>query len=246
MSARRGRMGWKPTFLQLETRDVPTVISPLAFGGAGLKAQQANAVADEKASGLATQAASPVGTTTPNLPLGLNFNPNPQINPATLTPLGKKAANFSGSVSGPIAISHSYFTDTARQVVYIGNYRGSPSQVLHGTLLMRVLIPTNPDDQIFGVAIIRDLNNATTGNNLVLDLTATATDSQGRPTQFTWLVDSSSSGGYTGAPGQGTLTITYLPGHSKSSAGNAISVFKGLVLTDATNVDTNFDVPHFA
>jgi hypothetical protein len=246
MSTRRDRMAWKPNVIQLETRDVPTVISPLAFHGAGLKAQKANEVANAKFAGLATPTSSPAASTISNLPLGLNFNPNPQIDPATLTPLGKRAANFSGSVAGPIAIAHSFFTDTARQVVFIGNYRGSPSQVLHGTLLMRVLIPSNPDGQIFGVAIIRDLNNATTGNNLVLDLTATATDSQGRPTQFTWLVDSSSGGGYMGAPGQGTLTIAYLPGHSKSSAGNAISVFKGMVLTDPANVDTNFDVPHFA
>jgi hypothetical protein len=239
-------MAWKPNFLHLETRDVPTVISPLAFHSAGLKVQKSNALAESKISGLAMPSASQGGTTTSSLPIGLNFTPNPQIDPATLTPLGKKAASLSGLVSGPYALARSYFTDTSKQIVLIGNYRGTTNQILHGTLLMRILIPSAPGGQIFGVANIRDQNNATTGNHLVLDLTATATDSQGRPTQLTWLVDSSSGGGYTGAPGQGTLTITYLTGHSKSSAGNAISVFKGMVLTDPTNFNVNYDVPHFA
>ena len=38
---RRTRRSWKPEVARLETRDLPTVVSPLAFGGAGLKAQQA-------------------------------------------------------------------------------------------------------------------------------------------------------------------------------------------------------------
>jgi hypothetical protein len=230
------RTSWRPEVLGLESRAVPTVVSPLAFGGAGLKAQRADAA------GLAM--VSPLATSSTNN--GLNFNPNPTIDPTTLSPLGLSASRFAARVSGPFALARSYYSDVAKQIVYIGNLAGTPGQMLHGTMIMRVVIPVDSTSPILGVAVLRDLSNATTGNQLVLDLTARATDAQGRPTQFTWNVDGTSAGSYTNAPGQGTLTVTYNSnGHSKSSAGGYTAIFKGAVLPDPTLLNTLYDIPKF-
>ena len=48
---RRSRHTLRPEVARLETRDVPTVVSPLAFGGAGLAAERANAAANAKLAG---------------------------------------------------------------------------------------------------------------------------------------------------------------------------------------------------
>jgi hypothetical protein len=236
MSFRRGRRGWKPELLQLERREVPTVISPLAFHGAGLAAQKSNAAAQAKVTAAAVS--SPTN--------GLSFTPNPTIDPSTLSSLGKSASYFTAYVNGPYALARSYFSNVSKQMIFIGNLRGTPGQILHGTMIMRIVIPSTPGAPIYGVANLRDLSDASTGIQLVLDLTATATDAQGRPTQFTWNVDSTSSGSYTNAPGQGTLSIAYqLHGHSRFAAGGAISVFKGAVLPDPSRLSTLYDTPRF-
>ena len=234
---RRPHAVFRPEILGLESRAVPTVVSPLAFGGAGLRALQAQSAALAKVSPSAAQG----GTTD-----GLNFNPNPAIDPSTLSPLGLSASRFAAKASGPFALARSFYADVAKQIIYIGNLAGSPGQILHGNMIMRVVIPADPSGAILGVAILRDLSNATTGNQLVLDLTATATDGQGRPTQFTWNVDGSSAGTYSSAPGQGTLAITYgSNGHSRSSAGGYTAIFKGSVLPDPTQLNTLYDIPKF-
>ncbi len=98
---------------------------------------------------------------------------------------------------------------------------------------MRVAIPTDPSAPIQGIAVLRDLPNSATGNPLILDLTATATDAQGRPTPFPWGVDAASAGSDAGAPDDNTLPVLHgAKSHSKSSAGGPAAVFTGSILPD--------------
>lgn len=234
---RRARFAFTPGLLGLEGRAVPTVVSPLAFGGAGALAHRADSAALAKVSA----AASPGGT-----PDGLNFSPNPEIDPTTLSNLGKIASRFTVAASGPYALAGSYYASVAKQMVFLSKFDGTTGQMRHGTMIMRVVIPADPSGTIFGLAVLRDLSSSTTGNQLVLDLTATAVDAQGRPTHFTWDVDATSAGSYTGAPGNGTLDILYKAhGKSKSSAGGYSAVFRGSVLPDPTLLNTLYDIPKF-
>lgn len=257
---RRPRFAFKPAILGLETRDVPTVISPLAFHGAGLRAQRIDALANAKLDRLATPfgmsgGQAGVGNSGPvagvsasagGLPGNLSFSPNPEINPAMLTRMGRSAAYFTAKVTGPYALSRSFYSDVAKQIVYIGNIGGTPGQILHGTTLMNVVVPSTPGAATYGIAVIRDLSNGSTGLQLVLDLTETAHDGLGRPTQFTWNVDSTSGGTYANAPGQGMLSIAYhANGHSRDSAGGYTAIFRGAVLPDPTRLNTAYDVPQF-
>lgn len=230
---RRPRFGFRPEVDGLEARDVPTVVSTLSIGVEALRAVQARAAA--------TAGAAPAGS-----PNGLNFSPNPPIDPATLSALGRSASRFAAKASGPYALARSYYADVAKQMVFLSKFSGMPGQILHGTMIMRVVIPADPAGTILGIAVLRDLSSATTGNQLVLDLTATATDGLGRPTHFTWLVDSTSGGSYVGAPGDGTLDIAYTThGSSRSSAGGYTAIFKGSVLPDPTLLNTLYDIPKF-
>jgi hypothetical protein len=172
MLSPRSRAALKPEVIGLESRDVPTVVSPLAFGGAGLRAKQGQAAA--------MAPVSPAATTDE-----LNFNSNPEIDPSKLSKLGLAASRFAVLAGGPYSLAGSYFSDVSKQIIYLSKFPGTTGQMRHGTMIMRVAIPADPTAPIHGVAVLRVLSNSTTGNQLVLELTATAVDAQGRPTQFT-------------------------------------------------------------
>jgi hypothetical protein len=252
---RRPRVALKPQVVDLESRAVPTVVSPLAFGRQGAYATQVAAGANARLGAVAM----PAGSTSPGassgadagLPSGIPFSPNPTIAPSEttpdgtpLTPIGAVRARFVATGSGPFALGRSSFPNVAHDITYIGKF-GS-NQLLRGTYVMRIVVPTDPTAQTFGVLQLRDLSNATTGTVIVLDQTITAFDQAGRPTASTWVIDSSSGGAYATAIGQGTMTITYTRnGHSRNSAGGAILSIRGQVLPTGNGSNVNFDIPKF-
>ncbi len=250
--ARRSRRSWKPEVARLESRDVPTVVSPLAFNAAGLRAQQAQASAlDTVMSNTVIPAA------------GSSNGPSNQasssafLDPTTLTPRGRAAALFKTQGSGPYAVSPPLYNSQTKAVTYLGTLHST--QFLHGTLLMRIEL--NKDGTADGFAAVRNRNVAATGSILVLDIGGFAQnaagtgqsipstfDSLGRPVTLGFNVDTNASGGvYAGAYGQGTLTITYNGNHgkSKNSAGSATVFFNGLVLPNNVADITQYDIPKF-
>jgi hypothetical protein len=230
------RVTFRPGIVALESRAVPTVVSPFAFGGAGLKVQQATSEAAALVSPAATGANN-----------GLTFNPNPTIDPTKLSKLGLATARFAVSVSGPYSLARSYYADVDKQIIYLGQFSGTTGQMRHGQMVMRVVIPADSSTPIQGIAVLRDRSVTSSGIQLVLDLTATATDSQGRPTAFTWQVDATSAGSYTNAPGNGTLSLFYKAnGNSKFSVGGYSAVFSGMILPDPTLLNTVYDIPKIA
>lgn len=249
---RRTRRSWKPEVARLESRDVPTVVSPLAFGGAGLRSILAQRAAQRS---LMTGAASatPADSTiqgfngnSGNFQIGGNPNPTP-IDPTLLSPAGLRRANFRAATSGSYAVSPPSFVGELRTVYYTG--RITANQFLHGTLDMRVDTPdlsTNPTGQVVGIASLRNRNVAATGNVLQLDVSAdpSTLDQFGRPTTMNWVVDDNGSGGtYAGAAGSGTLVIAYTKaGHAKGGAGIASITFTGLVLANGTANVTDFSL----
>jgi hypothetical protein len=256
MSARRDRMAWKPNFLQLETRDVPTVISPLAFGGAGLKAQQAqnNAAAAVNTVLTGQQSINNVLASV-NVANVFQAGGTPSPAPITqtqlatlLTPAGKSRARFVAHGSGPFAVGHTSYTAFTKTVTYIGPI--ATNQFMQGTLNMQLNIPKNFNPsagELDGFAALRSRTVGATGTVLVLDLSITAEDSLGRPTIVDWVVDDNGSGGsFGGASGVGTLTISYNNhSNSKDAAGGAKEFWSGFVMQNGVNNITDYDVAKF-
>lgn len=246
---RRTRQSWKPEVVGLESRAVLTVVSPLAIGGAGLKAMRASQAALDRVSSQAVQAPAngAVGFdgNAGNFQYGGNPNPTP-IDPTLLSPAGIRRATFlAGIPKSPYAVSPSSFVGASRTVYFAGGLVSN--QFLHGTLDMRIETPdlaTNPTGMVVGIASLRNRNVAATGTVLQVDLFADGStlDSYGRPTKLSWTVDDNGSGGtYAGAAGSGTVTIAYTrAGHAQKGAGVASVSFSGLVLANGTADITNF------
>jgi hypothetical protein len=147
--------------------------------------------------------------------------------------VAKFAGNF---ITGPGRL-----TDQASQSFISGG--GTSSAFLHGDLQMAVYVPRDPSSNTTGLAALIVKNVSNTGNLLVLDLQGDtqSLDGAGRPTRFTWTVDGSSGGTFSGADGQGTVEIRYRPGGQlpkrASSAGNAAVIFRGFLNTNGvTNI----------
>jgi len=90
------------------------------------------------------------------------------------------------------------------------NGAGTSNLFLHGQVQVGIASPVDPAMGLAGTASLFDKNYAQTGNILILDLEGDpGTSGDGRPRQLTWTVSDNSSGSFTGASGQGTLTISY-------------------------------------
>lgn len=156
------------------------------------------------------------------------------------TPREAARERFFASFIGRAETGPPRFTDQAYQVFFVGPM--TSSTFLRGNLVMRVYVPKDPTQPITGQAamIVRNVSN--TGNELVLDLQGDAQASGlAKPTQLTWTVNGSSGGLYSGATGQGTVTIRYR--HFGNAVGPrvipgaATVIFHGtLVVNGVTNV----------
>ncbi len=248
---RRTRRTWNPEVVGLETRAVLTVVSPLAFGGAGLQAQLAQQAALAALSQtVPSTSITPFNGNTGNFQDGGNPNPTP-IDPNLLSPSGVRRATFLANVGkSPYAVSPSSFASQSRAVFFAGQIHSN--QFLHGTLVMRIDTPDlsiDPTGKVVGIASLRDRSVAATGTVLQLDLFAdpSTLDQFGRPTTLNWSVDDNGSGGtYGGAAGSGTATISYTKaGHAKGAAGVANINFAGLVLANGTADITSLTLGHF-
>jgi hypothetical protein len=144
----------------------------------------------------------------------------------------KFVAKFSGSfITGPPR-----FTDQASQTFIQGG--GTSSAFLHADLQMGVYTPVDPNHETTGIAALIPKNVSNSGNILVFDLQGdtTSLDRMGRPTRFTWTVDSSSGGTFSGSTGEGTVEIRYWRGGKLPprawSAGGAGVIFRGRIETN--------------
>ena len=209
-----------PNVCGLESRDMLTVISPLAFGGMGLARS------------------THIHISTVSGGMGVGGSPG-----RVLTSRGAAGAAFRARFNGPVGVGAGQYMDQSRQFLYTAS--GNTNQFLVGRLVMRLYIPTDPNAPITGIGSIRDRNIGTTGTQLVLDIKGgpASADRLGRPVHLDWTVNPNSSGFYVGATGQGTMTIIYSPthrrvgSHSAHEAGSASIVMAGTVLNSGNTVD---------
>ena len=198
----------------LDGRDLPTAPTLLA-----------GPVSSVSLNLIAAHAGPQVATTIPHVP----------------TPHELARQKFVAKFSGPFVTGPGRFLDQASQTFITGG--GISSAFLHGNLQMAVYTPVDPKGQTTGIAALIVKNVSNTGNLLVLDLQGDtqSLDRGGRPTRFTWTVDGSSGGTFSGATGQGTVEIRYQPGGKlpdrAQSAGTAGVIFRGLLDTNGvTNI----------
>jgi hypothetical protein len=120
---------------------------------------------------------------------------------------------FTARFQGGYVVGPPRAADQVSQTYMFGG--GNSSAFLHGDLQFAYFTPIDPTQPVFGQAVMIVKNVANTGNELILDFTAVpgAVDRKGRPTQFTWTVDSASGGVFSQGAGSGTMRLIYSPGH---------------------------------
>lgn len=208
----------RPGVERLEFRDVPYAPS-LLTGSASL----ANLLASTSRS---------AETATP--PAAATETPQP-----TARELARQA--FSAKFSGMYVAGPGRYTDQKAQFFISGG--GMSTSFLKGDVQIGLFTPVDPSRPTTGIAALIDKNASNSGNILVLDLRGdtSSLDAAGRPTHFTWTVDGSSGGSFSGATGSGTLDIRYWTGGKRMAnaprSGKAGVMFKGLVDTNGvTNI----------
>ncbi len=240
--ARRASRDLKPAVSRLEAREVLSRVGLSAHGVASLASHRAAPLVVAAPSGQVTPAAQPAGTPAPT---PQELAREQYLARVTRIQVGQGAPRF---------------TDQKAQFLYAGS--GVSNQAIAIRLVMRLYIPTDPAQPITGIASLRSRDVATTGTNLILDLTGSSADvdARGRPTRLTWTVDGNAGGSYAGAtevnpdgtPGTGTLDLIYAPNPNHAphgtgiNAGSATALFKGLIRTNngVTQV-TAFELGHF-
>src|SRR5262249_25710205 len=117
---------------------------------------------------------------------------------------------------------------------------GNSSMFLHGDLQMAFFTYNDATRPATGLAALIVKNVGNTGNELDLDLIGdpSSVDRHGRVTRFTWTVEGG-GGTFSGATGQGTLRMIYMPGGKFTKrafgGGTAGAIFKGSVYTTGVN-----------
>jgi hypothetical protein len=232
--ARRAMRKLTPAVFRLESREVLSRVAPV---GHSLGSPRPAAIVAP------ASAAHPLATTAP-VPTPQELARERYVAVATRIQVGE---------AGP------RFTDQKAQFLYAGS--GGSNRNVALRLVMRLYTPLDPTAPVTGLASVRNRDVATTGTNLILDLTGSTAnlDAFGRPTHLTWTVDGSSGGSYAGAvavnpdgtPGVGTLDITYSgnPNHAPHggvNAGSANAILRGFIQTNngVTQV-TSFEIGHF-
>lgn len=155
------------------------------------------------------------------------------------TPHELRREAFSARYQGTYTIGPGRFTDQAEQIFFVG--AGNSSAFRHANMQMDFFIPVNPSGTITGQVSMFVKNYSNTGNLLILDLQGNMQSLfHGVPTQFTWTVNGSSAGTFSGSTGQGTGQILYTPGgrlpDRATGAGHFGVVFTGMI--DTTGVSS--------
>jgi hypothetical protein len=112
---------------------------------------------------------------------------------------------------------------------------GGSNQALRLQSQMQFFTYSSPSLPPNGQINLSTKNVGNTGNMLLLDLTADSTsDSHGLPTHYTWTVNGSSGGVWTGATGSGTLDVRFSTTSAGGShiKGKATIVIQGRVVTN--------------
>ena len=112
---------------------------------------------------------------------------------------------------------------------------GSSNQALHLQSQMQFFTYTDPTLPPNGLINVSPRNTATTGSQLILDLTGDpASLTHGLPAHFTWTVDASSAGVWQSATGQGTLDVVYnAKGQTRGFlSGRAIVTVQGQIVSN--------------
>ena len=237
--SRRSQRGFKPSLLALESREVPTVISPVAFHGhaspinpsavSGSQRNSAIAAAAEAEAFFASHGGDPTNTS---------------ATIAMLTPQAISRAVFVQGFAGSFGVGAPKFINQLRQYLLIGN--GGGNQMLHTQPdIMRIDTPATPGGLVTGAAQINDKSVASSGNELTLSLQATpdSLDKFGRPTQLIWQV-TNGGGSYVNAVGEGTVDIHYSPrgGRGSVAVGSHTSIFRGLVVSTGVSSIIAYDL----
>ena len=236
----RSKRGLKPSVLGLEPREVPTVISPLAFHGQGAPIAHAAVSGPQQNSAIAAAAEASA--------YFASHGGDPTATSATLallTPQGAARSVFVQGFAGSYGVGAPLFVTQSKQFLLIGD--GGGNEMLHTRPdIMRIYTPATPDGPVTGAVQINDKSVASSGNLITLSLQSTAAglDRFGRPTHLIWQV-TGGGGSYTGAIGQGTVDIVYHPGRGgrgKSAVGSHSTLFKGLVIQTGVSSIIAFDL----
>lgn len=155
---------------------------------------------------------------------------------------------FTARFQGPLVVGRPRGEGYLSQTYLYGG--GNSSAFLHGDIQMAYFTPTDPAQPIAGQAVMVVKNVSNTGDELVVDLVAVpgAVDRHGRPTQFTWTMNPSSGGSFSGGDGSGTVQLIYTPGKFPGqqnvrraiSGGHVGVIFRGTIgVTNLTNTLRN-------
>jgi hypothetical protein len=149
-------------------------------------------------------------------------------------------AKFTGSyTSGP-----GRFTNQSESISFVA-YGGSTSS-FHMNIQGIIYIPADPNDNsVVGTATLYPRNVLTSGSQASVTLSGGRQPSvAGLPTQYTWTINNSNSGGIFLAPNNspgaggayGTATVQFIPQRSAHgfSSGKVNIVFRGLIYTTGT------------
>lgn len=146
---------------------------------------------------------------------------------------------FSARFKGDFTTGPGRFTDQSSQTYIFGG--GNSNMFLHADLQLGYYTYKDPSQPATGLASLIVKNVGNTGNQLNLDLVGdpSSIDRRGRYTRFSWTVDAGSGGTYSGATGQGTLRLIYMPGGKFAKraygGGTAGAIFTGSVYTNGVS-----------
>ncbi|ODU01459.1 MAG: hypothetical protein ABS79_01580 [Planctomycetes bacterium SCN 63-9] len=165
------------------------------------------------------------------------------LDPSNGTPTRREQMRqtFTARFKGDFTTGPGRFTDQSSQTYMFGG--GNSNMFLHADLQLGYFSYKDVAQPATGLAalIVKDVGN--TGNELDLNLVGdpSSVDRHGRITRFTWTVADSSGGTFTGAIGEGTLRLIYMPGGKFTKrafgGGTAGAIFKGSVYTNGvTNI----------
>jgi hypothetical protein len=232
---------------RLETREVLSTYAAVLARGQIIAARQALATTEA----LASQ--GPASNATPALTTG-------SATASTPTPRTLRRAVFVAKFKGVYFVGPPQFTDESQRIFL--NVSGGSNQILRANALVVINTPasgslptTRATANIFG----RDI--ATTGSNLVLDLSAPPLGNpRSLPTHLTWTINGASAGTYAlasmpadpnnpGSPLPGTLDISFHPTRRGGpggafSMGTATLVFRGSIFTTGVgSIGTAYGTP---